>query len=437
MGYTLRMHAELRDWLTNLRTAEPGLARLVGEAVLALIEAGDSLGPPLVVPPGTGLPPPDDPRAALDYSYQRQLELLQKVRRGVADVATSRKRLELQIGHLEQSAARLASQCQEALDAGHKEEAAEARTREQDIRQHLSDLNRQLSTVAADETKLTTASQRLQAKVDRFRTRKETIKATYTTAEAVARINEAFAEAGTTEPADSEGSDAEPADAQMPVAADASPGSAGTSTAASELVVLGVDPAPGTSEAAAAPADQGGVVAPPGMMELRPGATGSVPIGLLYALDPPGTAVVVAWTEGPVGSPEEYQETIRVATARIASARAAGPQATAASSDVFVSYDAETFLDEFFPGEGTEVEVGAAALAARSRAHTLAQARERMMLTQAQVATRMNVRLERVRAIESAEPGATEVRTLAAYVHALGGLLEITADIGGERMVLR
>ena len=58
MGYTLRMHAELRDWLTNLRTAELGLARLVGEAVLALIEAGDSLGPPLVVPPGTGLPPP-------------------------------------------------------------------------------------------------------------------------------------------------------------------------------------------------------------------------------------------------------------------------------------------------------------------------------------------------------------------------------------------
>ncbi|PMD01470.1 PspA/IM30 family protein, partial [Brevibacterium paucivorans] len=32
----------------------------------------------------------------LDYSYQKQLDLLQKVRRGVADVATSRKRLELQ-----------------------------------------------------------------------------------------------------------------------------------------------------------------------------------------------------------------------------------------------------------------------------------------------------------------------------------------------------
>ena len=31
----------------------------------------------------------EDPRETLDYSYQKQLELLQKVRRGVADVATS------------------------------------------------------------------------------------------------------------------------------------------------------------------------------------------------------------------------------------------------------------------------------------------------------------------------------------------------------------
>lgn len=34
----------------------------------------------------------EDPRETLDYSYQKQPELLQKVRRGVADVATSRKR---------------------------------------------------------------------------------------------------------------------------------------------------------------------------------------------------------------------------------------------------------------------------------------------------------------------------------------------------------
>ena len=74
---------------------------------------------------------------------------------------------------------------------------------------------------------------------------------------------------------------------------------------------------------------------------------------------------------------------------------------------------------------------------ARSRAHTLAEARQRMRLTQAQVARRMSVRQERVSAIERAEPGATEVRTLAAYVGALGGRLEIVAHIGGERIILR
>lgn len=76
--------------------------RLVGEAVPVMLEAGESLGLPLVVPLGSVLWPPDDPREALDYSYQRQLEALTKVRRGVADMATSRKRVELQAAQLEQ-----------------------------------------------------------------------------------------------------------------------------------------------------------------------------------------------------------------------------------------------------------------------------------------------------------------------------------------------
>src|SRR3974390_1842647 len=82
------------------------------------------------------------------------------------------------------------------------------------------------------------------------------------------------------------------------------------------------------------------------------------------------------------------------------------------------------------------LEQQAARLAARNRAHTLAEARQRMRLTQAQGARRMDVRQERGSAIERAEPGATEVRTLAAYVRALGGRLEIVAHIGSERIVL-
>ncbi|GIH53486.1 phage shock protein A [Microbispora rosea subsp. aerata] len=134
----------------------------------------------------------EDPRETLDYSYQRQLELLQKVRRGVADVATSRKRVELQINQLEAQAAKLENQSRQALSAGREDLAREALTRRNGINAQIADLRIQYNNLQGEEEKLTLASQRLQAKVDAFRTKKETLKATYTAAEAQTRINEAF-----------------------------------------------------------------------------------------------------------------------------------------------------------------------------------------------------------------------------------------------------
>ncbi|MFI7613252.1 PspA/IM30 family protein [Nonomuraea terrae] len=134
----------------------------------------------------------EDPRETLDYSYQRQLELLQKVRRGVADVATSRKRVELQITGLENQSRRLEEQGRKALSVGREDLAREALQRRSNLQTQMADLKVQHDNLQAEEEKLTTASQRLQAKVDSFRTKKETIKATYTAAEAQTRINEAF-----------------------------------------------------------------------------------------------------------------------------------------------------------------------------------------------------------------------------------------------------
>jgi phage shock protein A len=133
----------------------------------------------------------EDPREVLDYSYERQLELLQKVRRGVADVATSRKRVEMQSQQLEQSAAKLQGQAQQALTVGRDDLAREALTRHTAVLAQDQDLQAQLTTLQAEEEKLTIASQQLQAKVDAFRTRKETIKASYTAAEAETHISEA------------------------------------------------------------------------------------------------------------------------------------------------------------------------------------------------------------------------------------------------------
>jgi phage shock protein A len=134
----------------------------------------------------------EDPRETLDYSYQTQLELLQKVRRGVADVATSRKRVELQLNQLQQSTTKLDKQARDALAAGREDLAREALSRKASVQGQIADLNTQYTSLQAEEEKLTGASQRLQIKVDAFRTKKETIKATYTAAEAQTRINEAF-----------------------------------------------------------------------------------------------------------------------------------------------------------------------------------------------------------------------------------------------------
>ena len=135
----------------------------------------------------------EDPRETLDYSYEKQLELLQKVRRGVADVATSRKRLELQIQGLAQQEAKLADQARAALAGGREDLAREALTRRSGLHQQIADLQTQLATLQEQEEKLTVAAQQLQAKVETFRTKKETIKATYSAAEAQTKINEAFA----------------------------------------------------------------------------------------------------------------------------------------------------------------------------------------------------------------------------------------------------
>jgi len=138
----------------------------------------------------------EDPRETLDYSYQKQVDLLAKVRRGVADVATSRKRVELQINQLEQQSTKLTDQAQKAITMDREDLAREALTRKSGLSTQIGDLKTQLTQLQAEEEKLILAQQRLQAKVEAFRTRKETIKATYTAAEAQTRINEAMSGIG-------------------------------------------------------------------------------------------------------------------------------------------------------------------------------------------------------------------------------------------------
>jgi phage shock protein A len=133
----------------------------------------------------------EDPSVTLDYSYERQLEMLQKVKKGIADVVTAKKRLELQTQKLEVELPKLDEQARQALGAGREDLARAALERKAFAQQQLQGLDQQISDLAAQQDKLTESEKRLSAKVEAFRTQKETIKAQYSAAEAQVKIGEA------------------------------------------------------------------------------------------------------------------------------------------------------------------------------------------------------------------------------------------------------
>jgi phage shock protein A len=133
----------------------------------------------------------EDPAETLDYSYEQQLQLLQNVKRGVADVVTAKKRLQLQSDKLEQSLVKLDTQARQALAAGREDLARAALERKGAAQAQLQDLDVQLKGLEDQQQKLVASERQLSAKVEAFRTQKETIKAQYSAAEAQVRIGEA------------------------------------------------------------------------------------------------------------------------------------------------------------------------------------------------------------------------------------------------------
>ena len=133
----------------------------------------------------------EKPSETLDYSYERQLELLQNVKRGVADVVTSKKRLQLQTQQLEQNVVKLETQARQALAQGREDLARQALERKSAVQQQLQDLDGQVQQLEAQQEKLAASEQQLSARVEAFRSEKEVIKAQYSAAEAQVRIGEA------------------------------------------------------------------------------------------------------------------------------------------------------------------------------------------------------------------------------------------------------
>jgi phage shock protein A len=396
VGYRLRMSGEIHDWLADLHETDPSAALLVGQALAALMSEGASLGPPLVIPVAATWP--EDLVAALDDSYQHRLDRLQVVRKRVAEAAWLVKDLQDQIDELESAQARLADQHRRALEEGRRDDADKASRQAAAAQKDATQARQLVPWITETETWLRTRMQRQQTGTDAFRTRKELLKATYTAARAELEVTEAAP-------------DPDHADHEA------------TAKAVARL----------REATAQIERELGRQPLPKGLLELRPGAPGDGEIRLIFAVEPPGTALLVAVLEGREAARDQYREAVTLSADVLREVRAGqAPEASTHGYD-----DVRSLVEEFFPGQAAEIDAGASALVARNRARTLAEQRTRLGLTQAEVAERMGVPPGQVAAIERADPGTTDVRTLATYIEALGGRLELTAEFAGDRIVLR
>jgi phage shock protein A len=394
VGYRLRMSDEIHDWLADLHETDPAAALLVGQALAALMSEGASLGPPLVVPVAETWP--EDLAAALDASYQHRLDRLEVVRKRAAEAACLVRDIQDQVDELESARARLEDRRRRALDAGRKDEVEQAGRQRAVAERDITQARKLLPGLTETEAWLRTRMQRLQRRTDEFRVRKELLKATYVTARAEIQMAE-----------------------EIPAASD--PGAAAEAAGRLRDVTAEIRQ------------ELGRQPLPDGLLELRPGAPGQADIRLIFGLEPPGTALLIAVLEGREAARDQYRDAVLLSADVLLEARAGqAPEALAHGYD-----DPQSFAEEFFPGRAAEVDDGAAALAARNRARTLTEERTRLGLTQTEVAQRMGVPQDQVAAIERADPGTIDVRTLVSYIEALGGRLTLTADFGGDRIVLR
>jgi phage shock protein A len=133
----------------------------------------------------------EDPAETLEYSYQKQIELLQNVKKGIADVVTSKKRLQIQEKSLQDQIVKLDTQARQALAAGREDLARTALERKNVAQTELQSLDAQVAQLEQQQENLTASEQKLKTKIEQFRSKKEVIKAQYSAAEAQVRISEA------------------------------------------------------------------------------------------------------------------------------------------------------------------------------------------------------------------------------------------------------
>ena len=133
----------------------------------------------------------EQPGQVVDYAFAQQQELLRQVKQGLIEVATAKRRLERQSQKLSGRVPALEDRSRRALEAGREDLARLSVQRKQAVAAELEGLESQIAEVAEEESKLTIAEQKLAARVEEFRTRRDAMSARYSAAQAQVRAGEA------------------------------------------------------------------------------------------------------------------------------------------------------------------------------------------------------------------------------------------------------
>ena len=135
----------------------------------------------------------EKPDEMLDLSYDQMLEQITRVRRGLVDIAASRKRIELQETQLQHSVDHLQDQAKAALAQGREDLAREALSRKAAAQAQIDGMEAQHEQLTEEQEKLESVLAQLQEKVNAFRSQKEVLKAQYTAASAMSAAGESAA----------------------------------------------------------------------------------------------------------------------------------------------------------------------------------------------------------------------------------------------------
>jgi phage shock protein A len=132
----------------------------------------------------------ENPNEMLNYSFEKQNQLINKLRQDIVQVATSKKRLEMQKAKLVVSTSNLEDQAKNAIKSNREDLARLALERKAVLATQIKELEMQINEIEKQQIRLEEAEKRLSTKVQEFKTRKEIIKAQYSAAEAQVKIKE-------------------------------------------------------------------------------------------------------------------------------------------------------------------------------------------------------------------------------------------------------